>query len=92
MKLKPASGRAVRDPVKGKLLPESGATVTLNAFWRRRLRDGDVVEVTDAETSAATTTESTATTTESTATTATATDSAATTTTSDTADSTEATS
>lgn len=48
MKLKPAEGRAVRDPVKRTLLPEDGADVTLDAFWRRRLRDGDVVEVTTA--------------------------------------------
>lgn len=47
MKLKPAEGRAVRDPVKGTLLPADGAEVTLDAFWRRRMRDGDVVEVTD---------------------------------------------
>lgn len=50
MKLKPAEGRAVRDPVKRTLLPADGAEVTLDAFWRRRLRDGDVVEVTAAET------------------------------------------
>ncbi|MDH1088840.1 DUF2635 domain-containing protein [Pantoea brenneri] len=46
MKLKPAEGRAVRDPAKRTLLPADGAEVTLDAFWRRRLRDGDVVEVT----------------------------------------------
>ncbi|QCR38947.1 hypothetical protein C1N62_22795 (plasmid) [Nissabacter sp. SGAir0207] len=46
MKLKPAAGRAVRDPVKGTLLPEEGAEVVMDMFWRRRLRDGDVVEVT----------------------------------------------
>lgn len=46
MKLKPAEGRAVRDPVKRTLLPADGADVTLDVFWRRRLRDGDVVEVT----------------------------------------------
>jgi len=46
MKLKPADGRAVRDPVKGELLPAEGAEIALDAFWRRRLRDGDVVEVT----------------------------------------------
>lgn len=68
MKLKPADGRAVRDPAKGKLLPEDGAEVTLNAFWRRRLRDGDVVEVT-ADTASTTAAASTATTTASTATT-----------------------
>lgn len=42
MKLKPAAGRAVRDPAKGTLLPAEGAEVELDAFWRRRLRDGDV--------------------------------------------------
>lgn len=47
MKLKPAEGRAVRDPVKRTLLPADGAEVTLDAFWRRRMRDGDVVEATD---------------------------------------------
>jgi len=45
MKLKPADGRSVRDPVKGTLLPADGADVVVDAFWRRRLRDGDVVEV-----------------------------------------------
>ena len=42
MRLKPAAGRAVRDPVKGALLPEEGMDIELDAFWRRRLRDGDV--------------------------------------------------
>lgn len=42
MKVKPIAGRAVRDPVKGILLPESGAEVQDSPFWRRRLRDGDV--------------------------------------------------
>lgn len=46
MKLKPAAGRAVRDPAKGTLLPAEGAEVDLDAFWRRRLRDGDVEMVT----------------------------------------------
>jgi len=81
MKLKPAAGRAVRDPVKGTLLPADGAEVVMDIFWRRRLRDGDVVEVTldviDTGTSmtddvgtatATTTTDSTTTTTDSTTT------------------------
>ncbi|QWA09792.1 DUF2635 domain-containing protein [Sodalis ligni] len=42
MFVKPNPGRAVRDPVKGSLLPESGAEVPDNSFWRRRLRDEDV--------------------------------------------------
>jgi hypothetical protein len=45
MKLKPAEGRAVRDPSSMALLPADGKEVPDNAFWRRRLRDGDVVEV-----------------------------------------------
>lgn len=59
MKLKPAEGRAVRDPVRCTLLPADGAEVTLDAFWRRRLRDGDVVDATDV-TEAATPAKSTA--------------------------------
>ncbi len=42
MFVKPNPGRAVRDPVKGLLLPESGADVPDSGFWRRRLRDEDV--------------------------------------------------
>lgn len=41
--VKPAPGARVRDPVTRELLPEAGAPVPLNAFWRRRLEDGDVV-------------------------------------------------
>ncbi|MGP3594311.1 DUF2635 domain-containing protein [Vagococcus sp. WN89Y] len=47
MKIKPTAGRAVRDPVKGTLLPEEGADVENSPFWRRRLRDGDVELVTE---------------------------------------------
>ncbi len=46
MLVKPNAGRAVRDPVKGTLLPESGAEVPDNSFWRRRLRDEDVSLIT----------------------------------------------
>lgn len=42
MFIKPTTGRAVRDPVKGTLLPEEGAEVPESTFWTRRLRDGDV--------------------------------------------------
>lgn len=45
MFVKPAAGRAVRDPVKGTLLPEDGAEVPESMFWIKRLRDGDVVKV-----------------------------------------------
>lgn len=45
MFVKPNNGLSVRDPVKGTLLPEEGAEVPDNVFWRRRLRDEDVVLV-----------------------------------------------
>lgn len=41
----------VRDPVTGQPIPDSGVTVDLDApkgagtYWRRRLAQGDVVEV-----------------------------------------------
>jgi hypothetical protein len=48
MKVKPAEGRAVRDPRTMNLLPDEGAEVSdRDVFWRRRLRDGDVVLVED---------------------------------------------
>tara|TARA_R110000772_G_scaffold246088_1_gene359706 strand:+ start:1122 stop:1307 length:186 start_codon:yes stop_codon:yes gene_type:complete len=34
----------VRNPANGDYLPAEGAVVELTSFWRRRLRDGDVVE------------------------------------------------
>lgn len=44
MFVKPTAGRAVRDPVKGTLLPESGSEVPDNSFWHRRIQDGDVMQ------------------------------------------------
>ncbi|MFL1501152.1 DUF2635 domain-containing protein [Pseudomonas sp. O64] len=38
----PAAGRAVPDPEAGGLLPSDGREVTDNAWWRRRLADGDI--------------------------------------------------
>lgn len=49
MFVKPTAGRTVRDPVKGTLLPESGAEVQKSTFWDRRLRDGDVVKADTAQ-------------------------------------------
>ncbi len=40
--LYPVAGRAVPDPARGDLLPESGRPVPLDAYWTRRLQDGDV--------------------------------------------------
>ncbi|KGU84829.1 DUF2635 domain-containing protein [Pseudomonas mediterranea] len=38
----PASGRSVPDPEASDLLPAEGREVPDNAWWRRRLADGDV--------------------------------------------------
>ena len=49
--LKPAAGRASPDPAKGgALLPDEVDTVTLNAYWQRRLNDGDVHKAEPAKT------------------------------------------
>lgn len=46
MKLKPAiPGAIVRDPHTKRPLPAEGREVPDNAFWRRRLRAGEVVPV-----------------------------------------------
>ena len=46
LKVKPAPGRAVPVPEKGGvLLAAEGETVPRNAYWHRRLSDGDVVEI-----------------------------------------------
>nr|WP_276544408.1 DUF2635 domain-containing protein [Pseudomonas grimontii] len=38
-------GRDSPDPAKGgALLPEKGDSVPLNAYWQRRINDGDVVK------------------------------------------------
>ncbi|MGF6486653.1 DUF2635 domain-containing protein [Pseudomonas frederiksbergensis] len=38
----PAPGRVVPDPETGDLLPPEGREVPDNAWWRRRLADGDI--------------------------------------------------
>lgn len=43
--VKPAEGLKVRDPLRNDHLPVEGREVENNAYWRARLRDGDVVEV-----------------------------------------------
>lgn len=49
-KLKPAPGRLVRYPANPRqVLPEGGAEVVMDTYWTRRLRAGDVVEVTDGD-------------------------------------------
>ena len=47
-KLKPATpDLVVRDPVTTNPLPAEGKAVPMTTYWRRRLKDGDVVEATD---------------------------------------------
>jgi hypothetical protein len=48
MMVKPAEGREVRDPITKQLLPRAGRNVPNDMFWRRRLRDGDVVLIDEA--------------------------------------------
>lgn len=43
--VKPAEGRLVRDPATGQPLPAEGALVEWTSFFRRRLAEGDIVEV-----------------------------------------------
>ncbi|PSJ23580.1 DUF2635 domain-containing protein [Halomonas sp. ND22Bw] len=43
--LKPARGLRVRDPLRDRHLHHDGEPVTLDGYWRRRLRDGDVERV-----------------------------------------------
>ena len=45
MMIKPAAGKAIRDPHTLKVLAESGEQKPRNAFWLRRLAMGDVVEI-----------------------------------------------
>lgn len=46
LQLKPAPGRDCPMPEDGgALLPEKGAKVPHNAYWQRRLNDGDAVVV-----------------------------------------------
>lgn len=40
----PKEGLKVRNPKDGAHLPDAGAEVPLDTYWRRRLRDGDVIE------------------------------------------------
>lgn len=44
MHVKPAPGRVVPDPERRDELPEDGREVPRNAYWVRRLKDGDVTE------------------------------------------------
>lgn len=39
----PSAKLSIRDPQTKRILPAEGGEVPDNVFWRRRLRDGDVV-------------------------------------------------
>ncbi|UEW68532.1 hypothetical protein [Burkholderia phage BgVeeders33] len=45
MRVKPADGRIVRDPLRGDDLPANGRDVPRNVYWRRCVHSGDVVEI-----------------------------------------------
>lgn len=54
--VKPVAGRDTPDPAKGgALLPAGGDSVPLNAYWQRRINDGDVVKGEPAKAAKATT-------------------------------------
>lgn len=40
--VKPKTGIQVRDPITGQHLASTGEEKSLNTYWRRRLRDGDI--------------------------------------------------
>ena len=54
-RIKPAPGKAVRDPRTMQLLTARGERKPRNAYWLRRLADGDVVLVEAAKTKKAAT-------------------------------------
>ncbi|WP_227459313.1 DUF2635 domain-containing protein [Cupriavidus pauculus] len=45
MKVKPAEGLKVRDPVTKQFIDDAHEIDPTDFYWNRRLRDGDVVEV-----------------------------------------------
>lgn len=47
MFVKPKTGLKIPDPALLDYLPEDGREVESSAYWIRRLRDGDVLEVQD---------------------------------------------
>ena len=53
MRVKPADGRIVRDPLRGDDLPADGRDVPRNVYWRRSVQAGDVVETAESGDAAA---------------------------------------
>ncbi|MCW3835971.1 DUF2635 domain-containing protein [Sphingomonas canadensis] len=51
--VKPREGATIVNPETGQPLPAHGAVVAWDAFWQRRLNDGDVTETSEAAIAAA---------------------------------------
>lgn len=47
--IKPAGRNLVRNPDTNRHLDKTGEPIILNSYWRRRIADGDVVEVKQAD-------------------------------------------
>lgn len=45
MYIYPKPGATIIDPVRGDVIPPEGREVDDGAYWTRRVRDGDVVQV-----------------------------------------------
>lgn len=52
IKVKPAVGVKVRDPLTMQHLPDEGKEVVASTYWVRRIKCGDVIDVTNVEGSA----------------------------------------
>lgn len=47
--IKPVSGKIVRDPYDGfEIITTAGKLITWNSFWQRRLNDGDIIIIENA--------------------------------------------
>lgn len=49
MRVKPADGRIVRDPLRGDDLPADGRDVPRNVYWRRCVQAGDAIEIAESD-------------------------------------------
>lgn len=47
--VKPVTGRVVPCPERGRNLAEAGEEVIINAYWQRRINDGDVIKIESAK-------------------------------------------
>ena len=45
--IKPKEGMVVRDPITKQKLPAAGLQVLQNSYWTKKLRDGDIVLVSE---------------------------------------------